>query len=82
MLNVILVDDEELARKRMRMLLDELDQGIHVIGEASHGREAIKLSRKLQPDLILLDIQMPVLDGFDVVELMGSECPPVIFVTA
>ncbi|MEX0928219.1 MAG: LytTR family DNA-binding domain-containing protein [Balneolales bacterium] len=79
---MILVDDEELARKRMRMLLDELDQGIHVIGEASYGREAIKLNRKLQPDLMLLDIQMPVLDGFDVVELMGSECPPVIFVTA
>ncbi|MEX1122505.1 MAG: LytTR family DNA-binding domain-containing protein, partial [Balneolales bacterium] len=82
MLNVILIDDEQLARRRMQMLLDELDQNIHVIAEASNGKEAIELIRKHKPDLIFLDIQMPVLDGFDVVDLLSQECPPVIFVTA
>ncbi|MEX1135771.1 MAG: LytTR family DNA-binding domain-containing protein [Balneolales bacterium] len=82
MLNVILVDDEELARKRMQLLLDELGHDVRIIAEASNGKEAIQLIRKHQPDLIFLDIQMPVLDGFDVVDLLAGECPTVIFVTA
>jgi len=81
-LRVLITDDEQPARSRLRMMLEELDAPISVIGEASDGKEAITLTRKEKPELIFLDIQMPVLDGFDVVELLGEECPPVIFVTA
>jgi len=79
---VIITDDEQPACNRLRLMLEELDADITVIGEASDGKEAIGMVRDEEPDLLFLDIQMPVLDGFDVIDLLGDDCPPVIFVTA
>lgn len=82
MIRILIVDDEELARRRMKLLLNELDIPVNVVGEASDGKKALELAREKNPNLLLLDIQMPVLDGFDVVEMLPDPHPPVIFVTA
>lgn len=82
MTRILIVDDEELARQRLRLLLEELDAPTEVIGEAPDGKKAMELIRDKKPDLLLLDIQMPVLDGFDVVDMLPEPRPPVIFVTA
>lgn len=77
---VIVVDDEQLARMRLRGLLDELG-GIECVGEAANGLEAVEKVRELDPDVLVLDIQMPGLDGFGVIEAL-DDVPLVIFVTA
>lgn len=78
----LIVDDEPLARNSLRMLLSE-DPEVSLVGECSHGRMAIDSIRKLKPDLVFLDIQMPEKTGFDVVEAVGvHEMPVVVFVTA
>ncbi|MEO1480453.1 MAG: response regulator, partial [Bacteroidota bacterium] len=82
MLRAVLVDDEPLARTRMRMLLAEAEQEVEVIGEAGSGREAVPLIYETKPDVLFLDIQMPVLDGFDVLDLLAPPRPHVVFVTA
>ena len=79
-LRVIVVDDEALARTLLRELLGA-HADIEIIAECGNGFEAVKAVTEKKPDLILLDIQMPKLDGFDVLELIGTEVP-VIFVTA
>ena len=79
-LRVIIVDDEALARMLLRELL-AAHADIEIIAECGNGFEAVKAVTEKKPDLILLDIQMPKLDGFDVLELLGTEVP-VIFVTA
>jgi two-component system LytT family response regulator len=79
-LRVIVVDDEALARMLLRELL-AAHADIDIIAECGNGFEAVKAVTEKKPDLILLDIQMPKLDGFDVLELLGTEVP-VIFVTA
>ena len=82
MLRILIVDDEPLARSGLRRLLDRTAQ-VSVIGEASDGVSAIDAIRTLQPDLVLLDIQMPDADGFDVIRTIGpNRMPPVIFTTA
>jgi two-component system LytT family response regulator len=80
MLRVIVVDDEALARTLLRELLGA-HADIEIIAECGNGFEAVKAVTERKPDLILLDIQMPKLDGFDVLELIGTDVP-VIFVTA
>ena len=81
-LQVLIVDDEPLARERLRMLLSK-EEGVTVCGEASDGPSAVAAIRNLRPDLVLLDIQMPGLDGFGVLrELDASELPAVVFITA
>jgi two-component system LytT family response regulator len=81
-LRVLIVDDEPLARSNISVLL-RLDPDIEIIGEASSGEQAIREIRRSKPDLVFLDVQMPECDGFDVLEMLGSELPPaVIFVTA
>jgi two-component system, LytTR family, response regulator len=76
----VIVDDEELARR----VLSEYAQGsagVEVIAECANGFDAVKAIAELQPDLVFLDVQMPKLNGFEVLELIGREVA-VIFVTA
>src|SRR5262245_26392498 len=81
-IRAIIVDDEKPARRRLRELLEKRSD-IGVVAECPNGAEAVRQIRALQPDLLLLDIQMPGLDGFGVVEEIGAECmPATIFVTA
>jgi two-component system LytT family response regulator len=81
-LTAVIVDDEELARHYLRELL-AAHSGIHVAAECANGFEAVKAVSEVRPDLLFLDVQMPKLDGFEVLELLDSErAPAVIFVTA
>jgi two-component system LytT family response regulator len=77
---VVIVDDEEPARLALRQDLAALDD-VEIVAECANGFEAVKVVADLRPDLILLDVQMPKLDGFEVLELVGGEVP-VVFVTA
>ena len=79
-LSVLIADDERLARRRLRRLLGSIE-GVDVVGEAANGSEAITGIRELKPRLVLLDVQMPGSDGFDVIERVPVR-PLVIFVTA
>ncbi len=81
-IQALIVDDEPLARERLRKLLqDEAD--IEIIGECANGREAVATIKNQAPDLVFLDVQMPELDGFGVLEeIRGERMPAVIFVTA
>ena len=79
-LRTIVVDDEELARQVLRELLGAHGE-IEVIAECRNGLEAVKAVAEHKPDLLFLDVQMPKLTGFDVLELIGPNVP-VIFVTA
>ena len=79
-MTVMIVDDEELARKLLReMLADHAE--IEIVAECANGFEAVKTAAERKPDLIFLDVQMPKLDGFEVLELIGPGVG-VIFVTA
>ncbi|MBA6342634.1 response regulator transcription factor [Colwellia sp. MB02u-10] len=83
-LNTIIVDDEPLARKGLAVRLQE-HKDINIIVQCTNGREALEAVRAYQPDLIFLDIQMPGLNGFEVVEAIiaqGLHLPMVVFVTA
>jgi two-component system LytT family response regulator len=79
-LRAVIVDDEELARAYLRELL-QAHAGIEIVSECANGFEAVKAVNELSPDLLFLDIQMPKLDGFEVLELIDAQ-PAVIFVTA
>jgi len=79
-LRVALVDDEALARSVLREYLTSIPQ-VEIVAECSNGFEAVKAVTELKPDLLLLDVQMPKLDGFEVLELVGREVA-VVFVTA
>lgn len=77
-MRVLIVDDEPLAREEMRFLLKEAG-GIDIVGEGENGFAAIELSRKLQPDLLFLDIQMPGKNGIEAArEICKQDSPPVI----
>jgi two-component system LytT family response regulator len=80
-MRVLIVDDEQLARAFLAEQLTTI-AGVEIIGQAANGFEAVKLAEELMPDLILLDVQMPKLSGFEVLELLGARAPAVIFVTA
>src|SRR5688572_8835260 len=81
-IRTLIVDDEPLARRNLRVLLEK-DPQIEIVDECRNGREAVKAINSLSPDLIFLDIQMPELDGFDVVARVGPEqIQAIIFVTA
>ncbi|MBM3416517.1 MAG: response regulator transcription factor [Bacteroidetes bacterium] len=77
----ILIDDEPAARRLMKSLLQEYRDLVEVIGEAASGEEALEKIESLKPDLIFLDIQMPDLTGFEVIERMEHR-PDIIFTTA
>jgi two-component system, LytTR family, response regulator len=80
MMRAVIVDDEELARGLVREFLSEEDD-IEIVGDCTNGFEAVKAIAELKPDLVFLDVQMPKLDGFEVLELAGAPVE-VIFVTA
>jgi two-component system LytT family response regulator len=81
-IRTLIVDDEPLARQRLRALL-EADPDIDLVGESGDGKQAVADVRRLRPDLLFLDVQMPVLDGFGVLSaLAGAAVPVVVFVTA
>jgi len=79
-IRTIIVDDEDLARQVLREFLSARPE-IEIVAECANGFEAVKAATELKPDLVFLDIQMPKLDGFEVLELIGPG-PAVIFVTA
>jgi two-component system LytT family response regulator len=81
-IRTLIVDDEPLARSNLAVLL-RLDPEIELVRECGSGAEALAEIRRVKPDLVFLDVQMPECDGFDVLELLGPELPPaVVFVTA
>jgi two-component system LytT family response regulator len=79
-LRLVIVDDEPLARAVVREFL-KAHPGVEVVAECGNGFDAVKAVTELSPDLVFLDVQMPKLDGFEVVELLGRSVP-VVFVTA
>ena len=80
MWKTIIIDDEQLARQRIKRLLKNYDE-IEIIGEAENGEEGWKLIDQLKPDLIFLDIEMPILNGFEMLTKLNHQ-PKVVFTTA
>ena len=81
-IRTVIVDDEPLARRGIRAQL-KAEKDIEIISECRNGHEAVKAIESQAPDLVFLDVQMPELDGFEVVDAIGvGRMPAVIFVTA
>jgi len=81
-IRTVVVDDEPLARTNISVMLKH-DPEIEIVRECGSGMEALSEIRNMKPDLVFLDVQMPECDGFDVLELLGTDLPPaVVFVTA
>jgi two-component system LytT family response regulator len=81
-LRVLVVDDEPVARAGIISLLGR-DAELEVAGECADGRSAVQAIRDLKPDLVLLDVQMPEMDGFEVIAAVGADrMPPLVFITA
>jgi len=78
--NTLIIDDETLARQRLKRLL-AVHKNINIIGEAGNGQEALDQIELLKPDLVFLDIEMPVMNGFEVLSKLAKP-PKVIFTTA
>ena len=71
---VLIVDDVPQVRRELRTLLPLLD-AIDVVGEAANGQDAIELAASLQPDVILMDVEMPLMDGLSATRLIKPQCP-------
>jgi len=80
-LRALIVDDETPARAKVRRLL-EASGDVEIVGEASTGREAVAAIKRSRPDIVFLDIRMPGLDGFGVLDAVGDDAPYIVFVTA
>ena len=80
-ITVVIVDDEAPARALIREYL-QLHGDVQVVAECSNGLEAVKAANEMKPDLLFLDIQMPKLDGFEVLDLIGRDAAGVVFTTA
>ena len=83
MIRVLIVDDESLARIRLQRLLEKIE-GVEIVGQAANGADAVTLAGECLPDIVLMDIRMPVLDGIQAAERISAMTPPpaVIFCTA
>jgi two-component system, LytTR family, response regulator len=82
LIRALIADDEVLARKFIRRMLKD-DHDVEIVGECSNGKETVAMIRKQNPDLVFLDVQMPEMDGFAVLESIGVErLPEIIFATA
>ena len=79
--STIIIDDEQIARSRLRRILEGFENAFHVIGEAKNGEEGLKIIREQKPDLIFLDISMPGKSGFEMLQEL-EEFPIIIFCTA
>ena len=75
-IRIVITDDHGVVRQGLRMYLS-LDPAFEVVGEASNGREAVELARKLEPDVVLMDLLMPVMDGIEATEAIRKELPEV-----
>ena len=81
-IRALIADDESLARNRLKRLLQIVDE-MEIVGECKNGEETIQAVRELSPDVLFLDIQMPGMDGFQVLEsLVSGKLPYIVFVTA
>ena len=79
-IRALVVDDEPLAREMIREMLED-DSEVEIVAECANGREAVEAIKSLKPDLVFLDIQMPELGGFEVLESFDRESTPyIIFV--
>jgi len=78
---VLIIDDEPHAREGIRIRLGEFPE-VNIVGECSSGKEAVQTIIQLKPDIVFLDIQMPEMNGFEVLQNLTQDCMPVIFVTA
>lgn len=73
-IKIILCDDQTLFREGLKDVLED-EKGFEIIGEAANGNEAVNLAKKLQPDIILMDIRLPQLDGISATRVIRKECP-------
>jgi two-component system chemotaxis response regulator CheB len=78
-INVLIVDDSKLVREILKDIFNN-DEELRVIGEASNGKEALKLTKRLKPDIITMDIKMPVMDGFEATEQLMAYSPTPILI--
>ena len=81
MIRTLIVDDESIARDILRAELEAF-KDVEIIGEADNGQEALRLIEELRPDLVFLDLRMPLMGGFEVIRLRGDTLPAFIIVTA
>lgn len=80
-MKTLIVDDEPVARRLLREGLESLSE-VAIVGEAANGKEALQKIEKLKPDLVLLDLQMPLMSGFEVVRGLSGTPPIIVIVTA
>ncbi len=88
-ISALIIDDEQLAREELKYLLDEVG-GVDVVAQGANGIEAVELIEEYHPDLVFLDVQMPGLDGFQVIQKLaekrpnggGEPLPQIVFATA
>ena len=73
-INILLADDHLLVRNGIKSLLEE-ESYLHVVGEAANGQEALDLAKKIQPDLLIIDVRMPVMDGIEAVGHLKNYAP-------
>ena len=71
---VLVVDDSSFYRRRVKDILNE-DRSLEVVGEAANGREAVEKVKALRPDVVTMDVEMPLMDGIEAVKRIMTECP-------